>query len=119
MSDGTPFETEPNDVETCGLPNVVMNCEIKETFHYPGFVKGQLWTPEHEWLHSLRTKTGRRRVFLSRALLEKRMLFRGGPSIFNSFFNPVNPISPPHIIEHDEIVSKVCSRRVPKSNQKS
>ena len=46
MSDGTPFQTKPNGVETYGLPNIIMNCRISETLCYSGFARRQLWTPE-------------------------------------------------------------------------
>ena len=85
MSEGTPFTSVPNDVDKYDLPYVVMNRTVEKTWGYPGFTVGQLWTLEYELLHSLRTLIPRRTVFLSRVLLEKHQLLRGGPSVYSSF----------------------------------
>ena len=39
ISDGTPFQTKPSDVETYGLPNIIMNHRISETFNYAGLAR--------------------------------------------------------------------------------
>jgi hypothetical protein len=85
MSEGTAFTAVPNDVDTYGIPYVVMNRTVEKTFGYLGITIGQLWTLEYELLHSLRTGIPRRTVFLSRILLEKHQLLRGGPSVYSSF----------------------------------
>ena len=51
MSEGTPFVSSLQDVKTYGLPNIVMNNTIEETWSYPGFTKGQIWSLEYELLH--------------------------------------------------------------------